>query len=592
MYLDNSGQWQPAKTAVNPQTHEIMAFDGKSWQPVTVHGHGITSMLEDAKKAIQSGMYEQQDRSAVDKLLGIGGPRYQTWPERMVRGIGSEIENLMTAAGSAPPGSHELTSNLVEPSTNVAAAFLPTSPASAIGKTAAMAELPGTAATVTGARAAKNVAQHIVNPEARASAELQRAVQRDQGIAATVPVSRTNIATAVDVGGENVKGLLERVAQTPGAGRTTVIPFLTERQTKQLSRLSYDLKNLTGTSKSSLAAIDEQIATRSTNAAPLYAHAFEAGDNIIWSPELQRLTSAPEVQLAMRSAVSGWQRSQIAAGYGAAKPGAIVNKLAEHGGVEVSSPALKITGGRVPAYPNLQFWDYTKNALDDMIAAEIKPDGTITKKGRDLTIIVNKLRDQLDKSVPEYASARQAWGGPSAYINAINRGKTFTSSTSEEVSGALAKMGSEAEREAYRIGAVSQILTKMGGKSATLADITNLLRSPQMRGKISALMPDAQAAAKWHQALEFEIKSSDMVRRSLGNSATFRRLMEQQDSNIGVEMLMDLFKGKPPKGLFAQLFGKTLGAGYKFARDTLRSRTDAVLAKRLTQRLGQSGLQP
>ena len=66
------------------------------------------------------------------------------------------------------------------------------------------------------------------------------------------------------------------------------------------------------------------IKERSTAAAPLYNQAYSEGDRAIWSPALERLTGAPEVQDAMRGAVSGWQRSQIANGYGAAKPGAFV----------------------------------------------------------------------------------------------------------------------------------------------------------------------------------------------------------------------------------------------------------------------------
>src|SRR5262245_12868480 len=34
LYLDNSGQWKPAPTAINPETKETLAFDGTSWTPL------------------------------------------------------------------------------------------------------------------------------------------------------------------------------------------------------------------------------------------------------------------------------------------------------------------------------------------------------------------------------------------------------------------------------------------------------------------------------------------------------------------------------------------------------------------------------
>jgi hypothetical protein len=65
--------------------------------------------------------------------------------------------------------------------------------------------------------------------------------------AADLYATGPGVATLADAGGENVKGLLERVAQTPGAGRTIVVPALTERQQGQMGRIVGDLGELTGT---------------------------------------------------------------------------------------------------------------------------------------------------------------------------------------------------------------------------------------------------------------------------------------------------------------------------------------------------------
>src|SRR5690606_13857809 len=101
---------------------------------------------------------------------------------------------------------------------------------------------------------------------------------------ATLAQERPGVATLADAGGENVRGLVERVAQTPGAGRTKVIPRLTQRQQGQMNRMAVDLRNLTGTHKNARQTIDETMEARKVAASPLYRQAYEEGDNALWSP--------------------------------------------------------------------------------------------------------------------------------------------------------------------------------------------------------------------------------------------------------------------------------------------------------------------
>jgi hypothetical protein len=404
-------------------------------------------------------------------------------------------------------------------------------------------------------------------------------IAKDKGLPGQIPQGKEAIATLADQGGENMQGTLERIAQTPGAARVGVKDFLTNRQKGQLTRITSDLKELTGTNKTSLAATEDQIAARNTAATPLYQKAYDEGDRALTSEELIRLTGAPEVQDAMSAAVRGWQRSQIANGYGAMNPARISDRVVENTAVSQDGKGniLEMAKGRVPVFPNLQFWDYTKNALDDMISAEIKDDGTITKKGRDLTIIAQKMRSELDKLVPTYQQAREAWAGPSSYINHIRIGRGITKMSAEEFAATIAK-ATDADKEALRIGAVSEIARKLGSASAKLPDATRALMSPEMRGKISALMPNAQAAAKWGQRLDFESRSSDMVRRSLGGSQTFGRLAEKEASQIDLdELVTDMIGGTTVK----KIFSGSVMKGYSAVRNRLMSKRDEELAKRL-----------
>jgi hypothetical protein len=65
-------------------------------------------------------------RGVIDKLTGATGPRFQTWPERAVRGLAGTLagipERAISAAYSAPPGSREATEAMIGPAADAAMA--------------------------------------------------------------------------------------------------------------------------------------------------------------------------------------------------------------------------------------------------------------------------------------------------------------------------------------------------------------------------------------------------------------------------------------------------------------------------------------
>jgi hypothetical protein len=386
-------------------------------------------------------------------------------------------------------------------------------------------------------------------------------------------------ATIADVAGTNVRGQVERLGQVPGAPAAKLETRMTERQQQQLGRISNDLQSLAGTDRKAFEAIDQTIEARTAEAAPLYQRALDEGDKEIWSQELSRLTGAKEVQDAMHAAVTGWQRSQIAQGYGAVSPRGLGQGFKTVEGVDVGG--FQMPTGRVPVFPNLQFWDYTKGALDDMIAAQIKPDGTLTRKGRDLTIIVEKMRNELDAAVPSYRAARDAWGGRSQFLNNIEEGRSIVSGTVDwQEQAARFNAMSDANKEAYRIGAISAIRAKMGNDPAKLADYTKYLRSPAMRAKLATIMESPEKADQWLASLDYEIKGSELTGLALKGSPTARRVAQQSDaeSMIG-DLVLSTLSGHPTSwGLIKTVFGKTP----KAVSDKIRARSDDILVDILT----------
>jgi hypothetical protein len=610
--LGADGAWSPAQTAVNPETKEMLALDGEAWRPMPA-SKGVFQYIDDAVRSLASGAtfgWADEFAAKMDELTGRRGQN----PTGVTAGKSAYEQNLAReqARDAQIPIAIKLpgevagavgTTLLVAPLAAWKAIAHATSRVPQWARFAGLGATEGglagaggdsedrlggaakgaaigapigavTPTVVTGVTAAARGIRNALMPETGAAADIGRAIARDQ----TTPAALTNavtqterpgVATLADVGGENVRGLVERVAQTPGAGRSLVVPALTERQEQQLGRISTDLRTLTGTDRTAVQATQETIASRQAAAQPLYTRALEAGDKPIWSPELERLSGSPTVQEAMKGAVRTWQDNVIADGYGAMNPGAMV----EGGGI------LKMLNGKVPALPNLQFWDYTKRIIDDQIGTAIRAGQD--QKVKTLTKLASQMRTELDKAIPEYAAARQSWAGPTAYLNAIEDGRNvLTKNVSSDEFGQMFRSLTGSEQDGYRIGAVSSIISKIGNDPAKLADLTKYLRSPEGRAKITSMMPSEQAAQAWDRRLNFEVRSSELVGKSLGNSATARRLAEAKDqAGIVGDLVMDaLMAGPGSVSILKQIFT----AGPRWLRDTLRSRTDREIADILT----------
>jgi len=429
------------------------------------------------------------------------------------------------------------------------------------------------------------------SPDRSAVQQVERALERD---GMTVEQFRRQsdelqqrypgTAMPADAGGENVRGLVERVAQTPGAGRSQVIPALTERQQGQpqritdtlqeltkserdsFNRAAEDLGRATGSKRTAFQAVEEAMAQRSRDAQPLYAKAYQ--EPVPWSHELEDLFKRPVMQEAYRAA------ERRAGNEGRDFYGKFID-LKDDG---------TFTRQSVPSTGDL---DFIKKTLDSKV-------GTLERAGdyseaRVIKGIRTKLVDIMDAASPTYRQARAAWAGPSQFIEQVENGRSILSRniSAEELAANLGKL-SPSELEGFRIGAVSAIVNKMGNDPAKMADVTKYLRSKEMRGKVAAMLPDDAARQRWSDMLDFEVNASGMAGRSLGNSATARRAAEMADADgIGGDLVLSALAGTPVGGLFSQFINKA-GRGL---RDSLRSRSDQAVADALTQPGGLAAVQ-
>jgi hypothetical protein len=402
-----------------------------------------------------------------------------------------------------------------------------------------------------------NRVRHATTPGANVAGDIGRALTRDEDTPAAIMhrlrqarIDSPGVATLTDVGGENVRGLTERIAQTPGAGRTQVVPRLTQRQQAQAARVSDDLRSLTGTNRTATEAIDQTIAARTAAARPLYEQAMQFDAETV-----------PEIALAWGNATEqGWGRSIL-------NSAGLRRTLQTEFGID-----------RVEDAPLMTLIDAWKKQADDLV-------GSARRAGsNNQARVIGTMRDEVvaavDRHNPAYANARNAWSGPSRYMDAIEDGRGILNQnvSAEEMTAAFRALP-RAEREAYRIGAVSAIIARMGNNPARIPDVTRILRAPAMRAKIVAMMPNPQAAAQWERRLNFEVGASELASRTLGNSATARRLAERDDAEgMAADLVIDAIAG----GGTITMLRRILAAGPRWLRDTLRSRADRQLGDLLT----------
>lgn len=394
-------------------------------------------------------------------------------------------------------------------------------------------------------------------PMTNVGADLGRALERDGLTPAQwadnfvrMKETRPGVATLADAGGENVKGVLERVAQTPGAGRTIAIPNLTERQRGQMFRVAGDLKELTGSPKASIDAVRETMEQRAKDSGPAYDKAmnFNARDN-------QEITGA-------------WQR-ETANGWGKF----ILNSADLKNNLQTEFGIADAANG-----PMMRVIDSWKKQADWLVNQAIEKGDK--NKARIISDMRDRVLETVDQHNPAYAAARDQWAGPERYLQAINEGKRIfgTQVDAAELPGALSRMG-DSEREGFRIGVIAAAVKKMGLETANLPDQTKFFRSPEMRARVAAIMPTDEAREAWARRLDFEVGSSRDMGRALGGPATARRLAEQGDANnIVGDLVMEAFSGHPPVSLLKSLVSAVPGR----IRDSVRSRSDRIVADILT----------
>lgn len=317
-----------------------------------------------------------------------------------------------------------------------------------------------------------------------------------------------------DLGGETTRALLRSAANTSPEGRAAINAAVQDRYQQQSDRAGATIRSLISGGANTAKTAAQLEAEYDAERGGAYGTAYAAGDRPIWSPELERLSSAPSVAGAIRGAVNRWQDFQVKDGFGAMNPPVNVTPDGQ----------LKFIPGKgMLPYPNLQFWDYAARNLSGMAAAARRA-GNDTDAGL-YGGLEKQLKAELDKQVPEFADARGIAARYFGGNNAIEAGQAALNFKGDirELQRAMAEM-KPAEREMFQEAYADALARKVENVSDNQNVTNRLYNSPQERQRNAAIL--GQGAADRLGAFVDRERVFDAVRNALGNSTTARQMIE------------------------------------------------------------------
>lgn len=167
--------------------------------------------------------------------------------------------------------------------------------------------------------------------------------------------------------------------------------------------------------------------------------------------------------------------------------------------------------------PDVRTLDYVKRGLDAIIEKGYRGEGMSSAEAAALKKLRNQYVKAIDDNVPEYAAARQSYAGDMEVKDALNMGmQDFNKLKHEEITKFMAN-ASEAEKEAFRTGAVRYLQDTIFDKPNAAGKI---LSSNKLNTKLQAMFDKPEEYALIKAAMEKEALFYSRASNALAGSRT------------------------------------------------------------------------
>jgi len=325
----------------------------------------------------------------------------------------------------------------------------------------------------------------------------------------------------------------EAIAQRPGEAGEALTQEVIDRQQGQRSRIMEQAKERLDSSQPYFDTVDNAVEALRTKADPLYKEAYKA--KLPPEAQYQLQTVMDDVNAAFPEAVKDAERLF----------------LAERRKNFKETGTAALANQDFSGLPQIRQYDYIMRGLGQVIDGQTDVAGKVTQLGRGAKMMKDDIANVLDTHVPEFAAARAQYAGDMEVKNALtNARKEFMTADPEELKIAWSGM-SDAEKEAYRAGAIKAMRDKLFG-SADTTDATKRIGQAiqDRRDALNIIMPEQMSSQLFQAYLETEAKLAANAQRIKGGSPTARRMEGLKDLDSAPDMTAlgvakDVATGKP-----------------------------------------------
>lgn len=373
--------------------------------------------------------------------------------------------------------------------------------------------------------------------------------------------------TLADIG-PNTRAYLDAANVLPSPSKKIAKDFLEQRDKGSLERLTSDIQAAFGSKAAFFDEFNALKQARSALGQKLYGRALKK--QIPVSEQFTDLLKRPSMAQAFERAKA------IAAESGVDLPD-----------VFLQNGKLMTNTGEVTAV-DTKLLHYMKMGLDDLVFTGKSPTSGL---GSTQLNSIKGTRAQflnfIDENNKTYKVARDYWANDTAAMDAMQSGRNFFRIDPDELAADLRQM-SRSEKEAFRLGAMQQVMDKIGGAQVGDTVVSpvgntarNLIKDPKNVRLLRMTFADGEAGDKKFQKFignltdEIEVRTTSM--QVLGGSQTATR--QEAVKSIRDRAQSQMPQGQTPMDLFMSMIGKNRDA----STDAQLSSTASELTRMLTE---------
>lgn len=412
---------------------------------------------------------------------------------------------------------------------------------------------------------------------------LKEAIENDAGSvdeALAMVLSKSGKSYALADVGPNTRAYLDAANVLPSPSKKIAKDFLEKRDKGSLERLTSDIQDAFGSRAAFFDEFNALKQARSELGQKLYGRALKK--QIPVSKQFTDLLNRPSMAQAFDRAKA------IAAENGVDLPD-----------VFLQNGKLMTDTGEVTAV-DTKLLHYMKMGLDDLVFTGKSPASGL---GATQLNSIKGTRAQFLKFIDEnnktYKVARDYWASDTAAMDAMQSGRNFFKVDPDELAADLRQM-SRSEKEAFRLGAMQQIMDNIGGAQVGDTVVSpvgnvarNLIKNPKNVRLIRLTFPDGKDGDKRFQKFignlndEVEVRTTSM--QVLGGSQTATRQEAVKNIREGAQSQMP--QGQTPMDLFMNIIGKNREAATDAQMSSAASELTRVLTETDPNRLATIGRQ-